>query len=130
WKIQCGAVYKPRNCENVSLETMYNIEDFERCAPALLDPLSRDYIWSASGNQQTLWENKEAYKSIWIKKKVLRGIYDYTVETTVLGQKINFPVGIAPTAGQVMYHPEGDYGPVRGKFTPIHIYTYEGYLYF
>ncbi|GFY42480.1 hydroxyacid oxidase 1, partial [Trichonephila inaurata madagascariensis] len=93
---------------------MYKIEDFERCAPALLDPLSRDYIWSASGNQQTLWENKEAYKRIWIKKKVLRGIDDYTVETTVLGQKINFPVGIAPTAGQVIYHPEGDYGPVRG----------------
>ncbi|GFU40340.1 hydroxyacid oxidase 1 [Trichonephila clavipes] len=45
---------------------------------------------------------------------VLRGIDDYTVETTVLGQKINFPVGIAPTVGQVIYHPEGDYGPVRG----------------
>ncbi|GFU40351.1 hydroxyacid oxidase 1 [Trichonephila clavipes] len=93
---------------------MYNIEDFERCAPALLDPLSRDYVWSGSGNQQTLWENKAAFKRIWIKKKVLRGIDDYTVETTVLGQKIKFPVGIAPTAGQAIYHPEGDYGPVRG----------------
>ncbi|GFY49400.1 hypothetical protein TNIN_313521 [Trichonephila inaurata madagascariensis] len=58
----CGAIYKPKNCKKASLETMKNIEDFERCAPALLDPLSRDYIWAGSGNQQTLWENKEAYK--------------------------------------------------------------------
>ncbi|GFT03930.1 hydroxyacid oxidase 1 [Nephila pilipes] len=112
--IPCGAVYKPRSCESASLETMYNIEDFERCAPALLDTITREYIWSGSGNQQTLWENKNAYKRFWIKKKVLRGITNYSLETTVLGQKIGFPVGIAPTAGHTIYHPEGDQGTAKG----------------
>ncbi|GFT56406.1 peroxisomal, partial [Nephila pilipes] len=93
---------------------MNDIEDFERCAPALLDPLSRDYIWSGTGSQKTLVENKEAYNRIWIKKRVLRGIGNYSLEVTVLGQKIDLPIGIAPSAGHSVFHPEGERGTARG----------------
>ncbi|GFT69388.1 hypothetical protein NPIL_222631 [Nephila pilipes] len=98
---------------------MNNIEDFERCAPALLDTLSREYIWSGSGSEKTLWENKEAFKRIWIKKRVLRGIVNYTLETTVLGQKIGCPIGISPTIGHLTYHPEGDNGTARGGYREV-----------
>lgn len=114
WKIPCGAEYRPKNCENISLEALETVEDYERCAPMLLAPFARDYIWHGSGMEITMFENKAAYSKIRIKKRVLRGLWNNYLETTVMGGTISFPVGISPTIGLRSVHPEGAIAMARG----------------
>ncbi|KAG8190288.1 hypothetical protein JTE90_013923, partial [Oedothorax gibbosus] len=96
------------------LGALVNIEDFERCAPTLLETTARQYVMGAAGNGKTFRENKEAYKRIWIRGKRLRGFPEFSLETSVFGRTIPVPIGISPTAGHEIYHPEGGIGTARG----------------
>lgn len=46
--------------------------------------------------------------------RVLRGVQDRSMSTTVLGFKVSAPVGIAPTAMQKMAHEDGEIATAKG----------------
>ena len=60
-----------------------------------------------------------------IRPYVLRDVSNVDLSTTVLGNKISFPVGVSPTAMQCMAHPDGEKATARGIFlTYIYISFY------
>ena len=49
-----------------------------------------------------------------ILPRMLKDVTKVDLSTTVLGEKISMPLGIAPTALQRMAHPDGECANARG----------------
>ena len=52
-----------------------------------------------------------------IRPRVLRGISEVDLSTTVLGEKVALPIGIAPTATQKLAHPDGEQATAKGNIS-------------
>lgn len=50
-----------------------------------------------------------------IRPQVLCGISEVNLSTTVLGDKVTLPIGIAPTATQKLAHPDGEQATAKGN---------------
>lgn len=50
-----------------------------------------------------------------IRPKCLRNVAKRDLSTTVLGETVSIPIGIAPSAMQRMAHPDGECANVQGK---------------
>lgn len=91
------------------------VRDFEEYACQRLDRNALDYYKSGAGHEQTLRDNKEAFTRWRIRPRMLRDVSRRDLSTTVLGEKITFPVGVAPTAMQRMAHPDGEEATARAS---------------
>ena len=46
---------------------------------------------------------------------MLRDVSCVSMETRLLGEQVDFPVGVSPTAFQCMAHPDGEQATARGE---------------
>jgi len=90
------------------------VEDFENEARELLPPLVYDYYAGGAGDEWTLRENRRAYERWVLRPRFLVDCSNVDLRTTVLGQGIDFPVMVAPTAFHRLAHPEGELATARG----------------
>ena len=49
-----------------------------------------------------------------ILPRMLRDVTSIDISTTILGEKVSMPLGIAPTALQRMAHPDGECATAKG----------------
>ena len=89
------------------------VEDFIELSKRKLPGATWEYITTGSEDQVTLAENVNAFRRIGLLPPVLHGVGSTRLETTVLGQKIEMPVMLAPVAGLRMFHPDGAPGSAR-----------------
>ena len=59
---------------------------------------------------------------------MLRDVSNVNMKTTIMGNQIDFPIGIAPTAMQKMAHPEGEAATARGIFVCSEQHTCSLYI--
>jgi (S)-2-hydroxy-acid oxidase len=85
-----------------------NIAEFERYAKNNLPRNAHDYYASGANDMITLRENRAAYSRLRIMPKVLIDVSKISVKTTILGDPVDSPICIAPTAMQQMAHPDGE----------------------
>ena len=50
---------------------------------------------------------------------MLRDVSNINMKTTIMGDEIDFPIGVSPTALQRMAHDDGELATARGKLTVI-----------
>ncbi|KQS66377.1 alpha-hydroxy acid oxidase [Modestobacter sp. Leaf380] len=86
----------------------------EAQARAVLEPSVYDYYAGGAETETTLREAPEAWRSWRLRPRVLRGVDDVDLSTTLLGSPVATPVGVAPWAYQGMAHPEGELATARG----------------
>jgi len=85
------------------------LDDIERRAvETQLPKYSLDYYRSGANSEQTLKDNRAAFCRYKLRPRFLRDVSTRDASTTILGQRISFPVGIAPTAMQRMAHHDGE----------------------
>ncbi|KAJ8920886.1 hypothetical protein NQ315_015679 [Exocentrus adspersus] len=89
------------------------IKDFEEYAHQVLPRSALDYYRSGAGQEKTLRQNNKAFSRYKIRPRCLRNVSHRDLSTTVLGEKVSMPIGIAPTAMQRMAHPEGECANAR-----------------
>lgn len=89
-------------------ELFINVEDYEKKAKALLPTLAFDYYAAGADEGITLRDNKDAFQRIKLRPRVLVDVSKVNTSTTVLGEKIAFPVIVAPTAFQRMANDLGE----------------------
>lgn len=89
------------------------VEDFIELSRAKLPGPTWEYITTGSEDQVTLAENVNAFRRIGLLPPILHGVGATDLSTTVLGQKINLPVLLAPVAGLRMFHPDGALASAR-----------------
>lgn len=89
------------------------VEDYEKYALQNLPPHVRDYYKSGAGAEHSLIWNREAFRKFRIRPRFLRDVSKRDTSTTVLGQRVSMPLGVAPTAMQRMAHPDGECANAR-----------------
>jgi 4-hydroxymandelate oxidase len=90
------------------------VTDFEPLAKDKMSRLAWGYINGASADELTLRWNREAYQRIRLKPRVLVDVSQLDTRVTLFGQKLAFPILLAPTAYHKLVHPEGEVATVRG----------------
>ena len=86
-----------------------DLSELEATAREKIDVAFYDYIAGGSEDELTLADNEAAWNRLRLRPKVLRDVANIDTSTTVLGQRVSSPIGIAPMA---MQHQACDEGPV------------------
>ena len=73
-----------------------------------------DYYAGGAETETTLGEATPAWRRWRLRPRVLRGISEVRLGTSLLGTEVGTPIGVAPWAYQAMAHPDGERGTARG----------------
>ncbi|XP_071794175.1 2-Hydroxyacid oxidase 1-like isoform X2 [Asterias amurensis] len=79
---------------------MISLDDFEKYARDNLPRSVFNHVSSGADDQQTLQDNRNAFKRLRIRPRVLRDVSKRDLSATILGQHVPFPIGICPSAIQ------------------------------
>ncbi|XP_013390912.1 hydroxyacid oxidase 1 [Lingula anatina] len=90
------------------------LDDVEAIALKKMSKNAYDHYRSGADDQQTLGDNRAAFKRYRLRPMFLRrDVSTRDLVTTIQGVPVDFPVGIAPTAVQRMAHPDGEVATAR-----------------
>ena len=92
----------------MNLKDCHNYNDFRKLAKKKLPSPIFHYIDGGSDDEVTLNRNTEAFNDCDLIPNVLADVNNIDLSTTVLGQKIDFPLFPSPTAMHRLYHYEGE----------------------
>ena len=92
----------------MNLKDCHNVEDFRKLAKKKLPSPIFHYIDGGSDDEITLKKNTESFNKCDLIPNVLTGVDNVDLSTTVLGQKIDFPLFLSATAMHRLYHHEGE----------------------
>jgi 4-hydroxymandelate oxidase len=90
-----------------------NVLDFEALARARMEPSAYDYYAGAADAEHTLAENRLGFERVMLRPRVLVDVTTIDVGSTLLGERLSFPVMLAPTAFNRLGHLEGEVAAVR-----------------
>tara|TARA_B100000579_G_scaffold351631_1_gene305754 strand:+ start:316 stop:1470 length:1155 start_codon:yes stop_codon:yes gene_type:complete len=96
-----------------SINNCHNTKDFRRLAKKRLPSPIFHYIDGAADDEVTYKRNTEAYEQCDLVPNVLSGVDKIDMSTTVMGQKIDLPLYLAPTALQRLFHHDGEFAVGR-----------------
>ena len=92
----------------MNLKDCHNVEDFKKLAKKKLPSPIFHYIDGGADDEVTLKRNTESFNSCDLVPSVLSDVSNIDLSTTVLGQKIDFPLFLAATAMHRLYHHHGE----------------------
>lgn len=91
-----------------------NLDEFEPAARRQLSRLAYNYIAGAAGDEITMRRNHEAFASIRLHPRVLVDVSSIDTRIDLLGQKLAFPILLAPASYHKLAHREGETATARG----------------
>ena len=92
----------------MNLNDCHNFEDFRKLAKKKLPSPIFHYIDGGSDDEVTLNRNTSSFNDYDLIPSVLNDVSNIDMSTTVLGEKIDFPLFPAATAMHRLYHHEGE----------------------
>ena len=92
----------------MKLKDCHNFSDFRKLAKKKLPSPIFHYIDGGSDDEVTLKRNTEAFNDCDLIPNVLADVGNIDLSTTVLGQKIDFPLFLSATAMHRLYHHHGE----------------------
>jgi len=92
----------------VRLKNCYKTEDFRQLAKRRLPSPIFDYIDGGADDEVTLRRNTESFDTCDLVPNVLAGVDSVDLSTEVLGQRLDFPLIMSPTAMQRLFHHDGE----------------------
>lgn len=85
-----------------------NIFDFQELAEQGLPKAEADFIAGGATDEITLRRTRAAFDSIMLRPRMLVDVSQRDLSTTVLGQRVEFPILLAPAGGHGRAHQEGE----------------------
>jgi isopentenyl diphosphate isomerase/L-lactate dehydrogenase-like FMN-dependent dehydrogenase len=77
-----------------------NVHEFEEIAKTKLHKLAYDFIAGGVEDELTLRANREAFTRVFLVPRLMRDVSQVDPSVEVFGQKMDFPIIIAPTGGK------------------------------
>ncbi|MEA2517339.1 MAG: 4-hydroxymandelate oxidase [Actinomycetota bacterium] len=99
--------------DNIALEGILRVDEFEALAHARLDPAAYEYYAGGAADEITLGRNTTAFQARTLVPRVLRDVSGIHATTSMLGTEVTMPLGIAPNAAQGLADPEGECATAR-----------------
>jgi 4-hydroxymandelate oxidase len=90
-----------------------NLESLESRARERLDPMLFDYIAGGADDEWTLAENRAAWSRLQLLPRMLRGVGSRSLDTTVLGTRVSFPVLVPPMGFHGLCHLDAETATAR-----------------
>ncbi|CAN5746961.1 alpha-hydroxy acid oxidase [soil metagenome] len=90
-----------------------NLAEYEEAARARLPRMVYDYYAGGADDEITLRANRAAYGSIFLRPRVLVDVSRVDTTVELLGERLSFPILLAPTAFQRLAHPDGEAATAR-----------------
>src|ERR1700682_1055212 len=90
-----------------------NVVEFEVLARERMERSAYDYYAGAAGDERTLAENLVGFERIFFRPRVLVDVTRIDPSVEILGQRLTFPVMLAPTAFNRLGHPDGELAAAR-----------------
>ncbi len=97
----------------MNLKNCHNFNDFRELARRKLPSPIYNYIDGGADDEITLDRNTAAFNDCDLIPDVLADVGNIDISTTVLGQKIDFPLFLSATAMHRLYHHEGERATAR-----------------
>ena len=97
----------------MNLKDCHNVEDFRKLAKKKLPSPIFHYIDGGADDEVTLKRNTDSFNKCDLIPNVLTGASKIDLSTTVLGQKIDFPLFLSATAMHRLYHHLGERATAR-----------------
>ncbi len=86
----------------------HNVQDFRKLAKRRLPFPIFDYIDGAADDEVTRRRNTAAYESCDLVPNVLAGVENIDMSVELMGQKLDMPLFLSPTALQRLFHWQGE----------------------
>ncbi len=90
------------------LEKCLNISDLRRAAKRRAHKMVFDYMDGGAEDEVTLGHNSQAFGNYELLFKVLAGIKNVDLSTTILSTKSDMPFILSPSAGNRLFHKDGE----------------------
>ena len=84
------------------------LADFRILAQKAMPKDVFEYLDSGSNEEQTLRENESSFHKLMIIPRVLKSISLPDMSLQIFGKTLQLPFGFAPTAMQMISHPQGE----------------------
>ncbi len=84
------------------------IKDFEENMRKRLPKEAIGYYTSGADDEHTLRDNIQSLQDIKLNPRVLVDMTNLSMKTTILGQQLDLPFGVAPTAMHKLAHTDGE----------------------
>jgi 4-hydroxymandelate oxidase len=91
-----------------------NLFDFEALARQRLSRMAFEYIASGAGDEITLRRNRECFDELRLQPRVLAGVGKIDTSLELFGERLDYPILLAPCAYQKLFHPDGEIAAARG----------------
>ena len=108
------ATGEPHTAPGPPLALDLSLEDLERDAHHVIGEMAYAYYAGGADDERLLELNVAAWAHWQLHPRVLAGISEVDLSTTLLGTAVRSPVAIAPTAIQGMAHADGEVATARG----------------
>ena len=102
------------NGDPIDLSEIINLFDFEKLAEEKMTKMAFEYVASGAADEFTVRWNRQAFDALKINPRVLNDVSKLDMTVTLLGQKLAYPILIAPTAFHKIMHPEGELATAKG----------------
>lgn len=93
---------------------LVNLFDFEALASRRLSRLALEYISSGAGDEITLRRNRRRFDEIQLHPRVLVDASRIDTSLELFGERLDFPILLAPCAYQKLVHTDGEIAASRG----------------
>lgn len=90
-----------------------NLESLEPLARERLEPSLYDYIAGGAGDEWTLRESRAAWNRWQLLPRMLRGVAERSMATTVLGTPVSMPILVPPMGFHGLCHSEAEEATAR-----------------
>ncbi|KAJ5942672.1 hypothetical protein N7516_002840 [Penicillium verrucosum] len=114
---------KSQNEEALAMESLKSLDEFESLAIKQKSKKAWSFNYAAAGDLISKSLDREVYRSILLRPRVLVNVKECDMSTTIIGQRVGLPIFVSPMAMARLAHPTGEAGisAACGGFGVMHI---------
>ena len=102
-------------------EDALDVFDFHAAAKHKLPPAHYGYLTTGTDGNETLSANRRAFEDYYLRPMRMVDTHEVSLETTLLGQKLESPIVLAPVGSQGAFHAEAELASARAARAQQHL---------
>ena len=102
-------------------EDALDVFDFHTVAKHKLPPAHYGYLTTGTDGNETLTANRRAFEDYYLRPMRMTDTREVSLKTTLLGQKLESPIVLAPVGSQGAFHAEAELASARAARAQQHL---------